>query len=388
MGVICEFNPFHNGHKYLADKIREAYPDYTLVAIMSGNFVQRGDVSVINKFTRAKEALLNGFDLVVELPVVYAVSSAEIFAKSGVRIAEALCCDILAFGAENSIEDLKEIAISEQRDDFKYLLKDELLSGKSYPQAINDTMLKVTNNSSKILQILQGSNNILAIEYLKAISNTTIIPYSINRKAVKHDSYITEDIFASASAIRELISKCDEKFYKFIPENINKDDFKNTASIKNLELPLLYKLRTMIRENFIKLPDVSEGLENRIIEAVQNYNSITEIISYIKTKRYTEARIRRILIYSLLNISKDMQKTDVPYIRVLGFNKKGEAVLSTAKKKDLLPIISKVSQYKNILNYKKQIIFEKDLLSSDIFALSQNTVSSCNNDFYSQIIKI
>lgn len=388
VGVICEFNPFHNGHKYLADKIKEAYPDCTLTAIMSGNFVQRGDVAVIDKFIRAKQALFNGFDLVIELPTVFAVSSAEIFAKSGVRIADALCCDILAFGTENNIEDLKKIAECVQGDDFKNLVKNELLSGKSYPQALNDTVLMLTNNSSKTEEILKGSNNILAIEYLKAIRNTSILPHAVKRKAVEHDSEITKDIFASASAIRELILNNNESWYKFIPENIDKKDFNNTAFIKNLELPLLYKLRTMTKEDFINLPDVSEGLENRIIEAVRNYNSISEITKHIKTKRYTEARIRRILVYALLSIDKDMQKTDVPYIRVLAFNKKGETVLSNARKKNLLPIISKVSQYKNILNFKEQKIFEKDLLASDIFALAQTNISICNKDFYSQIIKL
>lgn len=388
MGVICEFNPFHNGHKYLADKIRETYTDCNLVAIMSGNFVQRGDVAVIDKFIRAKQALLNGFDLVIELPAVYAVSSAEIFAKSGVRIAEALCCDILAFGAENNIDDLNEIANSEQSDNFKRELKQQLLSGKSYPQALNDTILKLTYNSSKAKEILKGPNNILAIEYLKSINSTSILPYAVKRKAVKHDSEITENIFASASTIRELILNNNDEYYKFIPENTDKNDFLNTASIKKLELPLLYKLRTMTKVDFITLPDVTEGLENRIFYAVQNYNSIQEITKDIKTKRYTEARIRRILIYSLLSISKDIQKTNVPYIRVLGFNKNGETILSNAVKKNILPIISKVSQYKNILNCDEQKIFEKDLLASNIFALAQNTISSCNKDFYSKIIKM
>lgn len=388
VGVICEFNPFHNGHKYLLDKIKEKYPDSKIVAIMSGNFVQRGDIAIIDKFIRAKQALLNGFDLVVELPAVYAVSSAEIFAKSGVRIAEGLCCDVLVFGTENNIDDLEKIVTLNQSGDFKKLIKNDLLSGKSYPQALNDTILKLTSNNSKIEQVLKGSNNILAIEYLKAISKTSIFPYAVKRKAVKHDSDITKDKFASASAIRELILNNNEEYYKFIPENTDKDEFLNTASIKNLELPLLYKLRTMTKEDFINLPDVSEGLENRILEAIQNYNSIQEIIKFIKTKRYTEARIRRILIYALLSISKEMQKADVPYIRVLGFNKNGEDILSNAGKKNLLPIISKVSQYKNILNCNEQKIFEKDLLASDIYTLAQSKISGCNKDFYNQIIKL
>lgn len=389
IGVICEFNPFHNGHKFLIENIKSNFRDCHTVGIMSGNFVQRGDAAIIDKFTRTRQAIENGFDLIVELPVVYAVSSAEVFAKAGVKIADALCCDTLAFGAESSLEILEKIADLHFDNSFQENIKKELSLGKSYPKAIEETVLSFSDSPEDIdKELLSGSNNILAVEYLKAIKSYGIDPFTIKRKAVSHDSLNTENEFASASAVRKMLLENTDNPYIYMPDSNRKEDFSNIASIKNLEKAMLYKLRTMSTEDFAKLPDVSEGLENRIFNAVRNYNSIAEILLAIKTKRYTLARLRRILIYALLSISEEMQKTPVPYIRVLGFNNKGAGILTNAKKAGKLPIITKVSSGINRLNEKDKIILEKDFLASDIWTLAQNLPSECGMDFYREIVKI
>lgn len=389
IGVICEFNPFHNGHKFLLDSIKKSFPECLAVAIMSGNFVQRGDTAIIDKFTRAKQALVNGFDLVVELPVAYAVSSAEIFAKAGVKIAEALCCDTLAFGSESEVAVLKKIADLHFNDEFNECIKSELKKGKNYPMALQEAIVTRLENEENLDEdLLKGSNNILAIEYLKALKGTNIKPFAIKRQGVSHDSEIKNEEFASASAIRTMLNNNLNDAFDFMPKNATKKDFKNLANINNLEKPISYKLRTMSKEDFTNLPDVSEGLENRIFEAVRSCCTIEELLNTIKTKRYTHARLRRILIYAILGINKEIQRTTVPYVRVLGFNNKGSEVLKESKKAKLLPIITKVSKSIKELSQKDKVILEKDILASDIWALAQNSPGKCGMDFYREIVKI
>lgn len=388
VGVICEFNPFHNGHKFLIENIKSRFSHCRTVAIMSGSFVQRGDVAITDKFSRAKQALQNGFDLVVELPAVYAVSSAEIFAKAGVKIADALCCDTLAFGAEDDLETLKKIADLHFDNSFQEIIKSELSLGKSYPKALQDAVLAYDKSLTDSVDTLSGANNILAVEYLKALKDYTITPSEIKRKAVTHDSSSTSGEFASASEIRRMFYENEKNPYKFMPDTCIKEDFSNIASLKNIEKAILYRLRTMTKEDLLNLPDVSEGLENRILNAVRNYNSVNEILQSVKTKRYTHARLRRILIYALLSITKEMQKIPVPYVRVLGFNQQGVGILTDAKKAGKIPIISKVTSAATQLNDKEKVIFEKDLLASDIRALAQNTPTKCGMDYYNEIVKI
>lgn len=387
IGVICEFNPFHNGHKFLAENIKGKFKDCRIAGIMSGSFVQRGDCAVIDKYTRARQALKNGFDLIAELPTVYAVSSAEVFANAGARLADGLECNILAFGAESSLDLLEKIADLHSNNSFQENIKKELAQGKSYPKAIQEAALANFRGENADEALFSGSNNILAVEYLKAIKKYGIAPFAVERKAVAHDSPVTENEFASASAIRKMFSENSGDPYKYMPKTNVKDDFENLASMKNLEKAMLYKLRTMTREDFAALPDVSEGLENRMFSAVRNYNSVEEILAAVKTKRYTHARLRRILIYALLGVTKEMQKIPVPYVRVLGFNEKGAGILTEAKKSGKLPVITKVSAGIRDLSGADKRILEKDLLASDIWALAQNEPGDCGMDFYRKIVK-
>lgn len=385
--IICEFNPFHNGHKYLVDKTKENGAD-AIVAIMSGNFTQRGDVAIFSKYNRARQALINGVDLVVEMPAVYAVSSAEFFAKAGVEIANGLgCVNELSFGSESgnideiltAVNAVKDIRIIENA---KVLMQ----SGEYFPKAIEKSVLKYYGED--ISSIFSKPNNILGIEYCKALANTLIEPKTVKRIAVDHHSTQAVNQFASATHIRSLLKSGDEITSKYIPNNYDENLLKDVHSIDNLEKAILYCLRTISINELTTLPDVGQGLENRIFDCIKNYNSVAEIIDNIKTKRYTHARLRRIIICALLGITADLQKAPVPYIRVLGFNKKGTQILSQAKTTAKLPIITKVSQSYDKLDCIDKRILDIDILASDVFALAEKNIGRCGEDYYTEIIKI
>lgn len=308
-GIICEFNPFHAGHKYLIDKVKSR-GDNKVVCIMSGNFVQRGDFAVYDKFARAKEAIIGGADLVIELPPEQALLSAEGFARSAVRLAESLgVLDELAFGAENDdIEELKATSILLEKAETQENIKEAMKSGLSYPAARQ----KVLKSS-----VLETPNNILACEYIK---ETSLDCFAVKRIGKGHDS---DDEEYSATQIRKRLS--DE----------------NTANIKNCETAFLYRLRTMSKDDFSKIADVNEGLENRLYEAAGMATSFEDFIFRAKSKRYTLSRIRRIALRAYLGI--EGKSYDVPVIRVLGFNENGKKLLSEIKKNSTKSIITKLS---------------------------------------------
>lgn len=310
IAVISEFNPFHSGHEYLFCRIRENYPDCKIICIMSGNFVQRGDFAVYDKFTRAGAALRGGADLIIELPPEQALLSAEGFARSAVRLAESLgVVDVLAFGAENDhIDELREAADKLKSAELQQEIKMKMKSGMSYPAARSSVI-----NSD----ILQTPNNILACEYLK---ETALDCFAVKRIGKGHDS---DDKLYSASEIR-----------KGLPAD-------STASVKNCESAFLYRLRNMTQADFLKIADVTEGLENKLYEAAGSAESYEDFIFSVKSKRYTLSRIRRIAMRAFLGI--EGKSYEVPVIRVLGFSAGGREILSRIKKYSGKKIITKLS---------------------------------------------
>ncbi len=381
--IICEYNPFHNGHRYQIEKIKESN-GYPVTAIMSGNFTQRGDIAIIDKFRRAETAVKNGVDLVIELPTVYACSSAKNFARAGVQLAEAIgCTENLCFSVEDDDLDLLN-QISEASDSEKFnneinrLMKD----GCYYPQAVESALYNLY--SPKHAEVIKKPNNILAVEYLNALKNTDIKPLIIKRVGTEHDSSDTFNNFTSASNLRQMILNGKE-VKSFIPCD---EDFTNPADINFLERIIIYKLRTMSLEEIKNLPDVSEGLENRIYNACRNYNSLEEILTNIKTKRYTLARIRRIIISALLNITKAELKREVAYIRVLAFNEKGAEILSEIKRSGKLPLITNVADGYNSLDDNAKKLFDIDLLAGDIYSLATENIKPSGEDFTRKIIKL
>lgn len=378
--VICEYNPFHNGHKYQLDKIKEISAN-PITAVMSGSFTQRGDIAVTDKFTRAETAVKNGADLVIELPTVYACSSAQNFAAEGVSIARSLgCCENLFFSTEESEPELL-IRAAELFEDKKFnsLVKSAMDDGMYYPKAVEYAFRET---APELAEVVTKPNNILALEYLKSLKGTGIEPIIIKREGVSHDSGDIKDGFSSASNIRKLILN-GRDYGDLVPENSPK--INHPADIKNLEKAILYKLRTMSVDELENLPDVSEGLQNRIYSSIRNYNSLEEIIGNIKTKRYTHARLRRIIISALLNITKDDLKEPVPYLRVLAFNERGAELLGEIKKSGTLPIITNVADGYKKLGDKAKRIFDIDLRASDIYSLATDEIKKCGEDFTNPI---
>lgn len=348
-GIIAEYNPFHNGHKYHIEKTREVTGADGIVAVMSGNFVQRGDAAICDKFSRAEMALRGGSDLVVELPCVFACSSAEVFARGGVGLLESLGCDCISFGIEEeNIDELQKIALYLKNSDeeFKNRLNSAIKTGKSYPRALSEILGT---------DVIYTPNNVLAIEYLKALE--TLKPFGIRRSGSMHDGE------GSASDIRRKIQFGEDATH--LMPNYSKNILKSAQSAdrKVLESLVLYKLRTMGEVELENVPDVTEGLENRIIDAAKRAESLDGLCELIKTKRYTMARIRRIIINSLIGIKKEDVLQKPQYIRVLGMNKTGMKILSALRDKTDIPIITKTADAKSCR------MLDLDIMASDVYAV-------------------
>lgn len=349
-GIICELNPLHSGHKYLFDTVKQSEND-AVVCCMSGNFVQRGEFAVYDKFTRARSALENGADLVIELPAAYSTLSAEGFCKAGVELLEATgIVDRLAFGAENdNIDELKDIAHRLLDKETQKKITEEMKSGISFAAA-----------RSKVLDtdLLDYPNNILAVEYLKA---TKLPCLAVKRIGKGHD---TDDEEFSSSAIRSKLSG-DE-----------------ISTMKNCEIAVLSKLRTMTAQDFLRIADVSEGLENRIVQAVRNATTLEELYDLIKSKRYAHSRIRRIILRAYLGIYDT--PAEPPYIRILGFNAKGRELLAEMKKSATKPIITKLSD----CDWRTLPFFEQECKFTDLYNLGYRLPRPCGTEQRSKIIII
>ena len=337
LAVVAEYNPMHNGHVYQINEAREKAKADFVITCMGGNFTQRGNTSIVSKFEKAKMALLNGSDMVIELPTIYSISSSENFAYGAIKILKELnFVTHISFGIEESnLEKLDKVArlLEDEPAQYSKILKEQLKLGLSFPEARAKAISKFLNDGN-FEEILKGSNNILAIEYLKQIKKqrANFIPIGIKRNKVSYNSTNVIENYASSSAIRNLIYKkqfsliknvMPKLAYDILISNINNGSF--NIDLNNYSKIIIYKLRTMTLKQIENLPDVTEGLENLIEEAAGKTNSLTELISLIKSKRYTQTRIQRILLYVLLDITKrdmEMSKKASPYIRVLGCKKK------------------------------------------------------------------
>lgn len=348
LGIICEFNPFHKGHKYLIESVKGEGD--AVICVMSGNFVQRGEFAVFDKFERARAAIENGADLVIEIPTVFALRSAQGFAKAGVALLESTgVCDALAFGAEcDDVEVLKRVANEIKKRDAE--IKEELKKGVSYPVARQNVIQS---------PVLETPNNILAIEYL---TYTHLKPIAVKRTGKGHDS---DDKEYSASEIRKRL------------------DVNEISSITNCEKAVLYKLRNMSAEDFAKIEDVSEGLENRIYDAVQGAASLDELYSLIKTKRYTHSRIRRIILKAFLEIENAPKEPQ--YLRILAFNSRGRQILADMKKSAKLPIIIKYADAK-ALGGDVQKEIEREYKFTDLYNLGYKKIKPCGTEQRQKVV--
>lgn len=325
-GIICEYNPLHLGHKKQIDHIRNQDPNGAIVCLMSGNFVQRGAPAIIDKAYRGKAAIFSGADLVLELPVTASLSSAEGFAKAGVDILGKFC-DQLCFGAETSnVKCLMNIANALDTEDFKSHLRKYLDDGLSFPTARQKALEAMELDGS----IISSPNNILAVEYCKAIlsTETNMQPMVIHRQGSYHDDTPDKEN-PSATAIRHLMLQGLD-FAEYVPfpgcfENAH------LHTIAAGEQAMVYRLKTMTDAEFEALPYGSEGLWRKLMKNARSYNTLEDIITATKSKRYTRTRLDRMVMCAFLGITEEMLCTPAAYINVLAFNDKGRQVLKTAR---------------------------------------------------------
>lgn len=380
-GIVVEYNPFHNGHKYHLQKTKELNPNNIIIAVMSGDFVQRGEPSIIDRWTKTKMALANGVDLVIELPVFYSSQSAEIFAKGAVGILEELKCESMVFGSESGkIDELKRISTLQESEEFKIKLKERLKSGDSYPTAHSSTMKEILGESEL------NSNDILGLEYIKAIRywKSSIIPMTLKREKVGyHDTNIVGD-FASATKIREHLKKNEEISSIVTQESFNTlKEYSNFTYMENFYPFIRYELI----KNFNNLSDIQDmeiGFENRLLENAIKSINYDEFFKSISNRRYTTGRVQRVLTHTLLalttNITEEVKKS-IPYVRVLGFNSKGREYLSYLKKFDNSKIITSYKKMNENFSPEVCSLIEFNERSSQIYRLINNY-----NDYKSPII--
>lgn len=394
-GVIAEYNPFHNGHHYQLEQIREKTgADYIVIA-MSGDFLQRGVPAIVDKYARTRMALSAGADLVIELPSVWATASAEYFARAGILLFQKLGnVTHLCFGAECDDPDLLlsvSSLLSQEDAAYRNFLSQNLKKGLSYPAARSRALLSAAGNdpvlSKRLPQIellLESPNNILAIEYLKALQQTSASPEAITPVLIprKGDGYHTSDIhsdLASATAIRKALfaGHCARELSASMPESTIR-----ILEAYQKEHPLLdenstsqmlaYRLFSLSGKELDHFADCSHDLSNRICNQLVQYQNVQQFTSLLKTKELTYSRISRVLLHILLNIQYrdyDFGKSLdwIPYIRILGFRKCSGALLSGIKKEASVPLITKVADASSILDSNAYSFFQKDLFAADLY---------------------
>ncbi|KPU43955.1 hypothetical protein OXPF_21200 [Oxobacter pfennigii] len=392
LGLIVEYNPLHNGHIYHFNTSLNITQAKNSVCVISGNFVQRGEPSVVDKWARTRMALESGIDLVIEIPVIYCVQSAEFFAYGSISLLQSLgIIDTVCFGSEiGDVKLLNKIAniISTEPYEYKKYLKQELTSGKSFAQSRANALLKYLSKNdtdhldyNMLNSMLQSSNNILGLEYIKWLIrlNSSIRPVTIKRLSSNYNDTILIDNLSSATAIRKslklgqfdlLSSQLPDSSYEILKRQFETD--KGPVFFEDFCQSILYILRRMSLREISEIMDVNEGLEHKIKKAAISSCTLEELISDIKSKRYTETRIGRILIHSLLGLTRDqllrLKEAGGPqYIRVLGFSEKGKELLHRMKKTCTLPIITNTADYKRYDNKYLHEMIELDIRATDIY---------------------
>ena len=391
VGIIAEYNPFHLGHSALIQKVRSEGATY-IVAVMSGNFVQRGEPAVLSKWARARQALSCGVDLVMELPLPWAMAGAEKFALGGVSLLKELGADTIAFGSEcGNIQPLEIAANLLLSTEFKTVLQKHLNSGITFAAARQKSLQELAGNT--VSELLRSPNNTLGIEYLKAIQSlgADLAPYTMKRTGPAHDSGDICSGIASASHIRSLLADSRTDWDAFLPDasaavlRSELEAGRAPADFRYLERAVLAKLRGMDAESIARLPDVSEGLENRILAAVRTAGTLEDLYAAVKSKRYTHARIRRIVLSAFLGLESGLSAGLPPYLRILGFTQNGRELLPMIKMTTKLPIITNSSDIFS-LDSTAANVFELERKASDLYALSLPRVAPMGRELTEGIL--
>lgn len=393
LSIVSEYNPLHNGHLYHFKKSVDLTSADVKVAIMSGNFVQRGEPAILNKWKRAELALKAGFDLVIELPCVYAISSAENFAYGAMKIADEIKSSFVSFGSEcGDLDKLRTLSklIIDNQEKYIYFVKEKISEGFSYPKSQE---LVIADLFGKKFADLCKSNNILGLEYLKALNlfKSSIIPITVERNNFN---------LISSSEIRKIfrdnIATEDISIDKFVPDYVfdslkeYSDNGNIVLSLKAFERELFYILRTCNLDDMENIPDLPDNMISSLKKAANSFNSIEDLINNLKNKSITQARIKRILLYILLGVTKkdiEISKSIIPYIRVIGMTDNG---------KKLLPIISQsckvITSVKDFESKCKDSnllrLLDIDKRATNIYTLAYSSDSRANLDYTTKIITL
>lgn len=374
IGVIAEYNPFHLGHRYQIEKIKELYPDSIIIAIISTNFTQRGDISLLNKWNKATICLNEGIDLVIELPTLYATQSADIFAYGAISILNKFKIDTLVFGSEtndiNSFTTLANIQINNPK--YPELVKNYLSLGLNYPTAMSKALKELTNTK------IDKPNDLLALSYIKEIikNNYPITPISIKRTNDYHSNSLQNNTnIINASLIREMFLN-NQDISPYIPNN-TKELLYQYLSLNKAYTLLKYNIINN-ENNLSTYLDIEEGLDKRILKYLDTSHTWIDLVNNLKTKRYTYNKINRTLLHLLLNIKKEDNTKEI-YLRVLGFNNKGREYLKKLKKDTNSDIFT--SYRKN-----KSPLLDLEYHSTYIYSLITNDSSLIKREYQSKPI--
>lgn len=413
-GIIAEYNPFHNGHLYQIQKTKEYGTDYVVV-VMSGNFLQRGAPAAFDKWTRARMALSCGADLVIELPAVFATASAQYFARGGASILDKLgCVDTISFGCESdNIEIIQTLSsyLSEEPDEYQEKLQKYLREGNSFPKARELALTECL--SPETASFASSPNNILALEYCIALleRNSTMNIFPIKREGNGyHDTGLTKEGFASATAIRKILEKNSDtennSNYNFHLSDLNDYIPKSIYSIlaeqkteyitqKDFSSLLHYKLLTEGNSSLSKYADITEDLSDKICKNLRHYHDYNSFCELLKSKELTYSRINRALTHILLNITQEMYENAksndyAGYARILGFRKEASPLLSEIGKKTTIPLISKLADASKTLNKHSLQTIEHDIFCSQVYEsiVANKTGNVAKNEYQREIIRL
>lgn len=391
-GIVAEYNPFHNGHMYQIEATRAAGATH-IVAVMSGNFIQRGGPACAPKFVRANAAVACGADLVLELPCPYAMATAERFAYGAVSILGRLgCVDVLSFGSEcGDVELLVKAAqavLSSYCDDYTRTLLEE---GVTYARARQRSV--ETLYGIEVAKVLSSPNNTLAVEYVRQLilQNLRIAPFTIQREGAGHDSDSPTGKMASASHLRNLLDlESVDSLEPFVPPDALAV-YRSAAQAgllpfasHSLNTPLLSSLRMMQESDFAELPDISEGLDHRIYDAVRASVSMDELLAKVKTKRYPLSRIRRLIWNAYLRTPASMFQTPPPYARVLSFNRRGMELLADIGDAGIIPVSHSLARLEQ-LGGKCAEFARFESKATDLYVLGLPTIQPCGSDYRQKV---
>ncbi|MGI6587637.1 MAG: nucleotidyltransferase [Peptococcia bacterium] len=391
IGIIAEYNPFHNGHLYHLQTAKKRTAAEGVICVLSGNFLQRGEPALTNKWARAKMAIQNGVDLVFELPVLYATHSAYWFARGGIEtLAHTGIVSHLAFGVETVNPTLFQKAatfLAEEPPSYQQRLQELLQTGLSFPQARIQALPPELSCHS---QILQSPNNILALTYLQILQeqNLSLSPVMIKRQGADYlDKTLSPNSFPSATAIRNHLTQSPTKFLTLLQDvtsylppatlEILQEEYTRGQTpifLNQLTPQLMTLLRRTTKKELQQIVDISEGLENRILQTAHQVTNLQDFLTHLKTKRFTYTRLQRFLIHLFINYTKEQERclqNGPPYLRLLGFSPHGQELLKKIKKKSSLPLITKGAHLHKYLHNNPTVrcFWDMDVRATNLYTL-------------------